>query len=152
MQDDERDATRRDPPRPNRRFFSFRARTHEHTHEHTRVPDSTGRFVSFPRLDSTRRSEAKRSEVRRPTHPSITPSFRGRARIPDDDYDYHYYHKRRVMTRRLIASGVASAVGNTHTHTLRESRARVVYCVFYILYHTVYTYKKYHDDASTKHE
>ena len=131
--------------------FFLSARAHEHTNTHTRTHARSGFNRSFPRLDSTRLGEAKRSEVRRPTHPSITPSFRGRARIPDDDYDYHYYHnKRRVMTRRSIASGVASAVGE-HTLT-QESRARIVYCVFYILYHTVYTYKKYHDDASTKHE
>ena len=118
--------------------FFLSARAHEHTNTHTRTHARSGFNRSFPRLDSTRLGEAKRSEVRRPTHPSITPSFRGRARIPDDDYDYHYHHKRRVMTRRSIASGVASAVGSTHT---QESRARVVYCVF-IFYTTLFIHIK----------
>ena len=114
--------------------FSLSARAHTNTH--TRTHARSGFNRSFVRsLDSTRLGEAKRSEVRRPTHPSITPSFRGRARIPDH---YHYYHnKRRVMNRRSIASGVASAVGSTHS----GSRARVVYCVF-IFYTTLFIHIK----------
>ena len=119
-------------------FFFPRAHTNTrtHTHEHTRVPDSTGRsFVPSTRLDSAKRSEVKCGVP--PIHPSYHHSiFPGTRARPD--YDYHYHnHKRRVMTRRLIASGVASAVGSTHS----GSRARVVYCVF-IFYTTLFIHIK----------
>jgi len=133
-------------------FFLFpraHTNTRTHTHEHTRVPDSTGRsFVPSTRLDSAKRSEVKCGVP--PIHPSITPSFRGRGAytrplplLPQQTTSHDSPIDRigcRVRRRE-----------HTHTHTQGVARACCVLCI-YILYHTVYTYKKYHDDTSTKHE